>query len=161
LASFTMNAADGPVPMLWPLALYGAAAVALVGSLIGLSALLGERHRGRATGEPYEAGMVPTGSAQLRFGAGFYLVAMFFVIFDLEAAFLFAWAVAARELGGTGYIGMLLFVGVLAVALFYEWRVGALDWAAAGTPLTPRGSAPRRVMEDGDRRASPPGGEQE
>jgi len=54
---------------------------------------------------------------------------MFFVIFDLEAVFIFAWAVAARELGWTGYIGMLIFVGVLVAALLYEWRLGALDWA--------------------------------
>jgi NADH-quinone oxidoreductase subunit A len=112
---------------LWPLALYFAAVLGVVLSMLGLSALLGERHRQRATPEPYEAGIVATGSARIRLSAHFYLIAMLFVIFDLEAVFIFAWAVAARELGWQGYLGSLFFLGVLVVGLLYEWRSGALE----------------------------------
>ncbi|HEY9436261.1 MAG TPA: NADH-quinone oxidoreductase subunit A [Blastocatellia bacterium] len=100
--------------------------------MLALSYLLGQRHRARATGEPYESGVVSTGSARLRFSAQFYLVAMLFVIFDLEAVFIFAWAVAFREVGWTGYAGVLAFIGVLVAALIYEWRLGALDWGSKG-----------------------------
>ena len=114
--------------VLWPLLVYSAAVVVLVAGMLGLSYVLGERHKEKATGEPYESGMPPTGSARLRFDVKFYLIAMFFVIFDLEAAFLFAWAIAFRELGWLGYVEVVVFVGVLLVALVYLWRVGALDW---------------------------------
>lgn len=97
--------------------------------MLVLSYLLGQRHRDSATGSPFESGIVSEGSARVRLSAKFYLVAMFFVIFDLEAVFLFAWAVAARELGWTGYFEILVFVGVLVAALIYLWRIGALDWA--------------------------------
>jgi NADH-quinone oxidoreductase subunit A len=113
--------------LLWPLAVYFAAVVGLVVSMIALSAVLGPRHRERATEEPYESGMVTTGSARLRFSANFYLIAMLFVIFDLETVFIFAWAIAVREVGWPGYVGLLIFVGILVAALIYEWRLGALD----------------------------------
>lgn len=113
---------------LWPLVVYFCAIAAIVGVMIGLSSLLGQRHRERATGEPYESGIVSTGSARIHFDIKFYLVAVFFLIFDLEAAFLYAWAVAVRETGWAGYIEALLFIGVLGAALVYLWRRGALDW---------------------------------
>lgn len=114
---------------LWPLGLYCLIVVGIVGGgMIGLSALLGERHRDRATGEPYESGIVSTGSARVRLSAHFYLIAMFFVIFDLEAVFLFAWAVAVPELGWLGYAEILVFVGLLLAAWVYLLRIGALDW---------------------------------
>jgi NADH-quinone oxidoreductase subunit A len=116
----------------WPLVLYVAIVLVIVAGMVVLSYLLGQRHHERATGEPYESGMIPTGSARLRLNARFYLVAMFFVVFDLEAAFILAWAVALRPAGWTGYIDMLVFVGVLFAALVYLWRLGALDWATAG-----------------------------
>ena len=115
---------------LWPLGLYAAAVLVVVGGMVGLSYVLGERHRDSATGEPYESGIVSTGSARTRFPAHFYLIAMFFVIFDLEVVFLLAWAVAAPELGWPGYIEILVFVGVLLAAWIYLWRVGALDWGS-------------------------------
>ena len=113
---------------LWPLTVYFIAVLALVGSMLGLSYLLGQRHDERETGDPYESGIVSTGSARLRFSVKFYLVAMLFVIFDLEVAFIIAWAIAFRELGWAGYLGVLFFIGVLVAALIYEWRLGALDW---------------------------------
>lgn len=118
--------------LLWPLVVYFVAVLALVASMLGLSSLLGQRHHDRDTDTPYEAGVAPTGSARLRFATSFYLVALLFVIFDLEAVFLFAWAIAARALGWSGYIGMLIFVVVLTAALVYEWRLGVLDsWRRA------------------------------
>ncbi len=112
---------------LWPLALYFFSAIALVIIMIGLSSLLGESHKERTTGDPYESGMVVTGSAHVRFNAPFYLIAVFFVIFDLETFFIISWAVAIRELGWTGYIEILAFIAVLFLSLIYLWRVGALD----------------------------------
>ncbi len=96
--------------------------------MLGVSYVLGQRHRERETGDPYEGGIVSTGSARVRLSVKFYRVAMFFVIFDLEAVFLFAWAVAARELGWAGYAEALVFVGILVAVLVYLWRSGALDW---------------------------------
>ena len=115
---------------LWPLIVYFIAVLALVASMLVLSYLLGQRHAERATTEPYESGIVSTGSARLRFSVKFYLVAMLFVIFDLEVAFVIAWAIAFRELGWAGYLGVLFFIAVLVAALIYEWRLGALDWGS-------------------------------
>jgi NADH-quinone oxidoreductase subunit A len=113
---------------LWPMAVYFLAVLFLVVVMLGLSYVLGQRHRERATGEPYESGMVSTGSARTRLDVKFYLVAMLFVIFDLEAVFIFAWSVSLREVGWQGYIEILLFIAILLAALFYLWRLGALDW---------------------------------
>jgi NADH-quinone oxidoreductase subunit A len=129
---------------LWMLALYFGAILALVALMIGLSAILGERHISAPTLQPYESGMLPVDSARVRFPSQFYLVAMFFVIFDLEAVFIYAWAVAARELGWAGYIELLVFVVVLGAAVAYLWRVGALDWG-------PRHRAARYAGRSGGR----------
>ncbi len=118
----------------------------LVTVVLVLSYVLGQRHHERGTGVPYESGMLPTGSARLRMDVKYYLVAMFFVIFDVEAVFLFAWAVAFRELGWAGYVEALVFIAVLVAALAYLWKLGALDWGTlaagtrgrlSGTELTP------------------------
>ena len=116
---------------LWPLGLYFLIALVVAGSMIGLSFVLGERHSDRATGQPYESGIVSTGSARVRLSVKFYIVAMLFVIFDIEAVFIFAYAVAYEEVGWAGYAGLLVFVAVLVVALIYELRMGALDWEPA------------------------------
>jgi NADH-quinone oxidoreductase subunit A len=115
---------------LWPLVMYFTAIVFLIAAMIGISSVLGQRHSSKATVEPFEAGIVTVGYARFRFPAKFYLVAMFFVIFDLEAVFIFAWAIAYRDVGWTGYIELLVFVGVLVAALAYLWRLGALDWGS-------------------------------
>ena len=113
------------------MAVYFAAVIIIVTVMITLSYVLGERHRDRQTAEPYESGIVSTGTARVRFDVKFYLIAMFFVIFDLEAVFIFAWAVSVRETGWTGYAEMMLFIGILAAALVYLWRLGALEWAGS------------------------------
>lgn len=115
--------------MMWPLAAYFGLVLFLVTAVLVVSYLLGPRHSEPATGEPFEGGIVSEGSARVRFSIRYYLIATFFVVFDLEAVFLFAWAVSARELGWAGYGEVVLFVGVLAAALIYLWKVGALDWA--------------------------------
>ena len=113
---------------LLPLAFHLVAVLGLIGSMVAVSWLLGERHKELYTGEPYESGLIPTGSPQGRLSVHFYLVAMFFVIFDLEAVFLYAWAVSVRELGWAGYIEAVIFIAVLLLGLAYLWRQGALDW---------------------------------
>lgn len=112
----------------WPLVVYVVIVTLLVLAMLGLSFVLGQRHRNRATGSPYESGILSQGSARVRFSAKFYLVAMFFVIFDVEAVFISAWTVAVRETSWTGYAEALVFIAVLLAALVYLWRVGALDW---------------------------------
>ena len=127
-----MSNASASSTALWPLLVYVLAVAALVVFMIGFSYLLGQRHKERATGEIYESGIMTTGDARLRFSVHFYVVAMFFVIFDLEAIFIVSWAIAFREVGWMGYVGVSIFIGILLVVLFYEWRIGALDFATSG-----------------------------
>jgi NADH-quinone oxidoreductase subunit A len=113
---------------LWPMGLFLVLAVLVVAGMLVVSAVLGQRHSGGAMGEIYESGVVSTGSARMRFSAKFYLMAMFFVLFDLEAAFIYAYAVAFPELGWAGYVEIVIFIFILGAALFYLWRIGALEW---------------------------------
>ena len=122
------------------LATYFGAVLLLVAAMIASTRRLGERRIPRATAQPVESGMLTVGDARVPFPAQFYLVAMFFVIFDLEAVFIYAWAVAARETGWAGYAEVMVFVAVLLAALVYLSRTGALDW-------TPPRSRPRRARE--------------
>lgn len=128
-----MNPETVPTPDLWPLVTYFLAVLVLVALMMGLSHVLGERSRSgsKATVEPFESGIVATGTPLLRFSVHFYLVAIFFVIFDIEAVFIFAWAIAFRESGWAGYIEILIFITVLMAALAYLWMIGALDWRTA------------------------------
>ena len=113
---------------IWPLAVYLGLVILLVITMLVLSWLLGQKRRAQATNEPFESGVVHVGSSQTRISVEFYLIAIFFVIFDLETVFIFAWAVAFFELGWQGYLAILLFIFILGVALIYEWRSGALEW---------------------------------
>ena len=113
--------------MLWPLWVYFAGVLAVVAGMIGISFVLGQRHRERATDLPYESGVASTGSARVRLTSNFFLVAILFVIFDLESVFILAWALSVRELGWAGYLEICLFIGVLVATLAYLWREGALD----------------------------------
>ncbi len=113
----------------WGLAVFLLGVFALIGFMLGVSSLLGSRAWGRSKNEPFESGMLPTGGARLRFSAKFYLVAMLFVIFDVEALFLFAWSVSVRESGWAGFIEATIFIAILLAGLVYLWRIGALDWA--------------------------------
>jgi len=123
------------VDQLWPLMFYFAAVLAVVGSMLVIPRLLAQHRREKATEQPFESGIVPVGDTHIRLAVHFYPVAIFFVIFDLEAIFIFAWAVAFREAGWLGYAEMLVFIGLLLVALVYLWKIGALDWRTARQKL--------------------------
>ena len=118
-----------------PLVIYTAIALFIAITMIGLSHILGERHKEKDTRKPFEAGIEPTGNARLRFSSHFYLIAMFFVIFDLDAAFIFAWAVSARELGLQGYIGVAVFILIFVAVLIYELGIGALNFGPDGKKI--------------------------
>ena len=112
---------------LWSFLLYAGLVGILLTVIILLSYFLGQRHKERASHLPYEGGIQQTGSARLRFSAQFYLVAMLFVIFDVEAMFIMLWALGFFELGWAGYIGVAIFIFQLVIVLIYEWGIGALD----------------------------------
>jgi NADH-quinone oxidoreductase subunit A len=113
---------------LTPLIVFFGAVVAVTGIMLGGAYVLGQRHHAKAADEPFESGIVPAGDVHIRFSVQFYLLAIFFVIFDMESVFLFAWAVAVKESGWPGFIEALIFIGVLFAALIYLWLIGALDW---------------------------------
>jgi len=113
---------------IWPLALFLILLCGLILMMLTLPTLLGGKRVSRAVNEPYECGIVPVGSTHFRMPIPFYLFAIFFVIFDLEVVFLFAWAVAVKETGWLGFSEALIFIVILFVALIYLWRLGALDW---------------------------------
>lgn len=122
----------------WPLLVYIFAVLGLVAIMIGLSYLLGQRHKERATGEYYEAGILHTGNSQIRFTAHFYLIAIFFIIFDLEVVFIVAWAIGFKRVGWAGFWGVFIFILILLIVLVYEWRIGALNFAADGKQIIKR-----------------------
>jgi NADH-quinone oxidoreductase subunit A len=110
--------------------IYTLAIAVMIAVMVGASWALGPRRRGLPDSNPFESG--------IRFPSQFYLIAMFFVIFDLEMVFVFAWAVAVRPAGWTGYAGILAFLVLLLLALAYLWRSGALEWG----PRPRRGARP-------------------
>ena len=119
---------SGAETSLWPFLVYFIAVLLLVATMLGLSYVLGQRRANKATNMPFESGVLSAGSPQIQMSVDFYLVAIFFVIFDLETVFIFAWAVAFFELGWEGFAAVVLFILILAVALVYELSTGALNW---------------------------------
>jgi NADH-quinone oxidoreductase subunit A len=105
-------------------------AAALAAGLIGASTLLGKRARSPLKDTPYESGMAPVGSARERFSVKFYLVGMIFILFDIEAVFLYPWAVVYRQLKLFAFGEMFVFIALVLVGFFYVWKKGALDWSA-------------------------------
>ncbi|HEY4651935.1 MAG TPA: NADH-quinone oxidoreductase subunit A [Pontibacter sp.] len=130
-----MDTPENYIAPLWPLLVYGAIVLSLVAVILGLSYVLGQRGKGRAMTEPYEGGIISEGSARTRFSSQFYMVAMLFVIFDVETIFILSWAIAFRELGWYGYAGVAVFMVMLVVVLIYEWRMGALDFGPDGKKI--------------------------
>jgi len=114
----------------WPFLLFVALILLVVGGLMGLSYVLGGRHSARWKDEPYESGIEPSRLPSGGISVEFFRVAVFFVIFDVEAVFLFAWAVTLRESGWRGFVEMTVFIGLLVAALVYLWGSGSLDWRA-------------------------------
>jgi NADH-quinone oxidoreductase subunit A len=111
-----------------PLLIQVVVAATLAGVMILLSSLVGKHKWSPAKNSPYECGIVPTGDAQQRFSVKFYLVAMLFILFDVEAIFLYPWAVIARQLGMFGFWEMLVYIGLVLVGFFYIWKNGIIDW---------------------------------
>jgi len=118
--------------LIWPIVIYGGLVVLLVAFIVAGSWLLGERHSSPGRDVPYESGIQPTGSARVRYGVRYYLVAIFFLLFDIEAAIIFAWAIAFYELGWQGYAAAGLFIITLLLGLVYVWKLGGLDWSRRG-----------------------------
>jgi NADH-quinone oxidoreductase subunit A len=104
-------------------------ALLVAGGMIGASAVLGHKVKDRVKDSPYESGMEPVGSARERFSVKFYLVAMLFIVFDIEAIFLYPWAVVYRELKLFAFTEMLLFIVLVLCGFFYIWKKGVLDWS--------------------------------
>lgn len=96
--------------------------------MLAVSSWIGERRFSKEKLRPYECGVIPTGNARLRYPVPFYLVAIFFLLFDIEGAFIFSWAISFRELGWQGYLEILFFIAMLMLGLVYIWRKGGLDW---------------------------------
>jgi len=113
----------------FPILVQIAIAVAVAGGMVAASYLVGNRVRNRVKDLPYECGIVPTGSARERFSVKFYLVAMVFILFDIEAVFLYPWVVVFRELKLFAFFEMLVFVVLVLCGFFYIWKKGALDWS--------------------------------
>ncbi|MGE4350867.1 MAG: NADH-quinone oxidoreductase subunit A [Bdellovibrionales bacterium] len=112
------------LPILLFLAIaFGVAVVAVL-----LSFLLAKHNPDSHKNEAYECGFPPFGDARAKFDIRFYLVAILFIIFDLEIALLFPWAIALGTIGWAGFVSMMVFLGVLTVGFIYEWRKGALEW---------------------------------
>jgi NADH-quinone oxidoreductase subunit A len=115
----------------FPVLVQAIVAMALAAGLLSVSFLLGKKVRNRVKDMPYESGIVPTGDARHRFSVKFYLVGMLFILFDIEAIFLYPWVVVYRELKMFAFVEMLIFVVFVLSGFFYIWKKGALDWSAA------------------------------
>ncbi len=115
----------------FPIMVQALVAMALAAGLLTVSWLLGKRLRNAVKDTPYESGIVPTGDARQRFSVKFYLVGMLFILFDIEAIFLYPWVVVFRELKLVAFAEMLVFVFLILSGFFYIWKKGALDWSGS------------------------------
>ena len=113
----------------FPVLVQIAIAVLVAAALVAISYFIGKRVKDRVKDSPYECGIAPTGSARERFSVKFYLVGIVFILFDIEAVFLYPWAVVYRELKMFAFVEMLLFIVLVLVGFFYVWKKGALDWS--------------------------------
>jgi len=120
-----------PTETYFPVLLQVMIAMAVAAGMLGASYLLGKRVRNRVKDLPYECGITPVGNARERFSVKFYLVAMLFILFDIEAIFLYPWAVVYRELKMFAFVEMLVFMVLILAGFFYIWKKGALDWSGA------------------------------
>ena len=144
-----------------PLLIHLLIAFGIAGAIVILSTLVGRHRYSRAKFQPYECGMLPVGDARQRFSVKFYMVAMLFILFDVEAVFLYPWAIIFKELRVFGFIEMMVYIGIVLVGLWYVWKKGVLDWAErpSGTrasreildlrrpTLTPAAAPPDPIVE--------------
>ena len=138
----------------FPILVQAIVAMALAAGLLSVSFLLGKKVRNRVKDMPYESGIVPTGDARQRFSVKFYLVGMLFILFDIEAIFLYPWVVVFRELKMFAFVEMLVFVVFILSGFFYIWKKGALDWGLTISP--PQVARRTRTLISG----GPPRGEE-
>ena len=124
----------------FPVLVQIAIAVAIAAALVVLSFFLGKRVKDVIKDSPYECGIAPTGSARERFSVKFYLVGIVFILFDIEAVFLYPWVVVYRDLKMFAFVEMLLFIVLVLSGFFYIWKKGALDWSGE-EPTTEDGPA--------------------
>jgi NADH-quinone oxidoreductase subunit A len=115
-------------PGVFSLVVYGFLVLVLVAILLFLSGWLGEKKKSPEKLRPFESGIIPTGSARFLYPVPFYLIAAFFLIFDVETAFIFSWAIAFESLGWSGWLQISFFIVILLVSLFYLWKKGGLEW---------------------------------
>jgi len=115
-----------------PLLIHFILAGALATGIVLLSWIIGQRKPTRAKLSPYECGMTPIGDARQRFSVKFYMVAMLFILFDVEAVFLYPWAIILKELKMFGFWEMLVYIGIVLVGFWYIWKKGVLDWGMGG-----------------------------
>jgi NADH-quinone oxidoreductase subunit A len=115
-------------PHIFSLIIYAAVTGVLILLLLFLSHWLGRRHPDQEKLRAYESGIIPTGQARLRYPVPFFMVAIFFLIFDVEGAYIFSWAVANRPLGWAGWLQIEFFIGMLIAGLVYIWVKGGLEW---------------------------------
>src|SRR5579864_5024964 len=137
-----------------PLLIHFLLAGALATGMVLLSWLIGQRKPTRAKLSPYECGMVPVGDARQRFSVKFYMVAMLFILFDVEAVFLYPWAIILKQLKMFGFWEMIVYIGIVLVGYWYIWKKGALDWGVTISDvrrtLTPRAELARRSSREAD-----------
>jgi NADH-quinone oxidoreductase subunit A len=119
-----------PLQTYFPLAVALGVAAILAVVLVGAATLLGPRHPSRVKSSVFECGSDPIGSARERFGVKFYMIALLFIVFDVEAVFVYPWAVLLRDLGWPGYVAMAFFAFTLVIGLAYVWKKGALEMEA-------------------------------
>jgi NADH-quinone oxidoreductase subunit A len=113
----------------FPVLLQAVLAMVIAAALVTLTFVIGRRLKNKVKDMPYECGIAPTGDAQHRFSVKFYLVAMLFILFDIEAIFLYPWAVVFKQLKMFGFLEMLTFVILILAGFFFIWKKGVLDWA--------------------------------
>jgi NADH-quinone oxidoreductase subunit A len=133
------------LPEQWlPVLMQAVLALVIASALVALSYLIGRKVKNRVKDMPYECGIAPTGDARERFSVKFYLVAMLFILFDIEAIFLYPWAVVYKQLKMFAFIEMLTFVILIMSGFFFVWKKGVLDWASADRDALPPNLARNR-----------------
>ncbi len=136
-------------PGILALGVFALMAAVLVAALLLISNWLGEKKPNPEKLRPYECGVIPTGSAQIRYPVAFYLIATFFLIFDMEAAFIFSWAVAFDRLGWSGWLQISFFIIILLLSLLYIWKKGGLEWGSTAqtSSVTPETSSSPTLID--------------
>ena len=122
----------------FPVLLQGLIAMTVAAGLLGVSFLLGKKVKNRVKDLPYECGITPTGSARERLSVKFYLVGMLFIVFDIEAVFLYPWVVVYRDFKMAAFVEMVIFIALVLAGFFYVWKKGALDWSGEESSIIKR-----------------------